>query len=370
MWPLEKMMQDDRTDAWAKQAAAWPLAFAQVREDPRLDLSILRQLPANPSVMMIASGGETAVCLAREPLQRLLLIDVNPAQLALTRCRLHLADNCEPQRSMALLGHRPMVAEERTGAWLEIFAQLNLAEECIASLPLLGELGPDHCGRYEAAFAAVRHLLQPFHNELRDFLTSRDPLVASSMIDTIKPLGQGLDAAFAQALSLGNLVCLFGIGATQNPRRPFNEHFLAQLRCVTSRMAPADNPWIWQLLEGTFSATAVYDWLANRRPILVQPEFVCDTMTRALDGVEKDSMDLIHLSNILDWLNPDEARQTLASARRVLKPGGYLIIRQLNSSLPIDTLDEALQWQTEQGRLLQAKDRSFFYPQIHIAQRL
>lgn len=363
-------MPEDRIDAWARQAAAWPLAFAQVREDPRLDLSMLRQLPANSSVMMVASGGETAVCLAREPLNRLVLVDVNPAQLALTRCRLHLANSCEPELSMRLLGHQPMLAKERIAAWQEIFAQLDLSENCFAPLALLGERGADHCGRYEAAFAALRQCLQPVSQEIYAFLNSCDPITASAMIAASKPLGKALDAAFAQALSLENLICLFGVGATQNPKRPFHEHFVAQLRCVTSRMAPADNPWIWQLLAGTFSATAVYDWLADRRPTLVTPEFVCDTMIHALDAADQESMDLIHLSNILDWLNPDEARQTLAAVRRVMKPGGRLIIRQLNSSLPIESLDDALHWHVEQGRLLQAKDRSFFYPKIHIAQCL
>ena len=52
-------------DAWALEAAKLPLAFAQVREDPRLDVELAETLPAGAVVVMIASGGETLVQLAR-----------------------------------------------------------------------------------------------------------------------------------------------------------------------------------------------------------------------------------------------------------------------------------------------------------------
>src|SRR5688572_5670546 len=81
---------------WAQEAARWPLAFAQVREDPRLDLVVLRRLRAPADVIMIASGGDTAVCLGREPLRSLTLVDANPAQLALSRLKMHLAGTASP----------------------------------------------------------------------------------------------------------------------------------------------------------------------------------------------------------------------------------------------------------------------------------
>jgi S-adenosylmethionine-diacylglycerol 3-amino-3-carboxypropyl transferase len=80
-------------------------------------------------------------------------------------------------------------------------------------------------------------------------------------------------------------------------------------------------------------------------------------------------MDFIHLSNILDWLSPDAARATLAAAHRALKLGGFVLIRQLNSSLNIPALFPSLTWHHDEGRRLQLADRSFFYPQIHLASR-
>ena len=92
-------------------------------------------------------------------------------------------------------------------------------------------------------------------------------------------------------------------------------------------------------------------------------------MQEVLDGLTAGSADLVHLSNILDWLDAEAAAATLASARRALKPGGRVIIRQLNSSLEFTALGEGLTWDKEHAMAMERRDRSFFYPRIHLATR-
>jgi S-adenosylmethionine-diacylglycerol 3-amino-3-carboxypropyl transferase len=354
-------------DPCALAAAKLPLAFSQVREDPRLDLEVAARLPPGGNVVMIASGGETAVCLARLPIGRLVLVDVNPAQLALTRCRFHLAETTPPDESMALLGHTHMPAVIRREKWDTIFHNLGLAPNTLGPESMIAELGPDHCGRYEAAFAELRSLLPP--EPMGRFLRETDPKAASRMIAIGTEAGDALDSAFASALGLENLVALFGEGATQNPRRPFHEHFTAQLREITARQAPAANPWIWQLLAGKFPPGEPVDWLLDSSPIVAAPEYFQGSMIEALAQTPEQSVDFVHLSNILDWLSPEEACETLAAAYRALRPGGFVLIRQLNSSLDIPSLFPSLKWHTEDGRRLQLSDRSFFYPEILLASR-
>ena len=356
-------------EQWALDAASLPLAFAQVREDPRLDMEVAAALPPGAKVMMIASGGETAVCLARLPLARLVLVDVNPAQLSLTRCRLHLAAVHDAEQSMALLGHKPMLPAERGAAWEGILRKLGLARDGLAPPVLLASHGADHCGRYEAAFARLRRLLAPVSDSIGAFLRSTDPAAASRIIAPDSPVGAALDAAFSSALRLENLVALFGEGATQNPLQPFDRHFATQLRDITSRQAPAVNPWLWQLLAGTYPPQSPVDWLRNAAAVQAQPEFLCGTMLDALQTAPRASMDFVHLSNILDWLTPADAAATLAAADRVLRPGGKLLIRQLNSSLNIPALYPGLQWDHDAGQRMQQADRSFFYLKIHLASR-
>ncbi len=331
---------------WIRDAAALPIAFAQVREDPRLDMECCRDLPSGPTVVMIASGGDTAVCLSRMLLGRLLLVDMNPAQLALTRCKLHLARHSTREQALEWLGHRPAERREWIGTLL---TTLGLPDDALGPLQFVASRGPDFSGRYEVLFAALRARLG-YH-------------WAS------KP--RALDAAFGGIMSLENLVALFGNEATQNPRVPFSEHFAARSRIAWDRPFSHENPFLSQIFGGSFAPGFEYDWLLENSwtPLLVEPEFVRSRMLDALDELAPGSVDFVHLSNILDWLAPDEAVAVLQSAHRVLKPGGLVLIRQLNSSLDIPHLPSGFLWDLEAGRAMESRDRSFFYPEIHLGMK-
>ena len=76
---------------WVERALELPLLFAQVREDALQDVALVRACSRGAQVLLIASGGCTAAALAAEAnVARLVLVDPNPAQLALTRLKLHL----------------------------------------------------------------------------------------------------------------------------------------------------------------------------------------------------------------------------------------------------------------------------------------
>lgn len=366
---MEPGLMTSTPDLWAVAAADLPIAFSQVREDPRLDMEIAKRLPPGARGMMIASGGETAVCLARLPFSQLVLVDVNPAQLALTRCRFHLAANCDSRDALPLLGHLPMTPENRRDAWLHILQTLDLPADVLGKLSLIAELGTDHCGRYETAFRQLRKILEPHNESIARFLQTTDAKVASQMIAPNTETGAALESAFAQALRLENLVALFGEEATRNPRKPFPIHFIDQLCDIVSRQAPAANPWIWQLLAGKFPPATPIDWLDDPAPIVTSPTYLRATMLDALAATPPGTMDFIHLSNILDWLSPAAGAETLETAYRALRPGGHVIIRQLNSSLDIPSLCPSLAWHVEEGKRLQRMDRSFFYPNILLASR-
>ena len=263
-----------------------------------------------------------------------------------------------------------MKESERSAAWSMMLGDMALAPDCLGPLELIGALGPDHCGRYEIAFSELRRFTDSHAKEIKAFLCCTDPEAASRMIASDSVLGESIDAAFASTFRLDNLIALFGQEATQNPRMPFHRHFVGQLRAITRRLAPCGNPWLWQLLLGSFPKDVPYDWLLHQAPVLTKPEYVHSEMKDALQSCETASMEMIHLSNCLDWLSPANATATLTEANRVLKPGGRLIIRQLNSCLDIPSLFPGLYWDAPEGRRLQILDRSFFYPHIHVAARL
>ncbi|WP_395737052.1 DUF3419 family protein [Prosthecobacter sp.] len=329
-----------KPDAWAIEAAKLPLAFSQVREDPRLDVELAQALPADATVVMIASGGETLVQLARQPLRRIHAVDMNLAQLALSRCKLHLAAHASDEDSARLLGHENMPL--RSEALKRLYEALSLPENVFGPLDFVAEHGPDHAGRYERCFAELRR---------------------------VKSRGADLDEALSRAMSLPNLTTLFGHEAAQNPRRPFHEHFAWRTRVALARECAETNPFLLQMYEGRFAPGHRYDWLQTQGRVHAEVVWHQGRMREILESLPPSSADMVHLSNILDWLAPDQAAQTLAATARALKPGGRVILRQLNSSLDMDVLSGEIGWDHGLGRAMEKRDRSFFYPQILIGSR-
>jgi S-adenosylmethionine-diacylglycerol 3-amino-3-carboxypropyl transferase len=314
---------------WVEQAAGLPVAFAVVREDPRLDLEVLDHLGERPRVVMIASGGETALCLARRPLASLTLVDLNPAQLELVRLKWQLAAGPR-ERALQLLGHG--LADRR-----DCFRAWGLEDGRLGPFEQICAWGLDYLGRYEAVF--------------RDLQSHGD---------------------FQRSFALENLVRLFGEGATQNPRRSFASHFEQRCQQAAARPEAGHNPFLSQVLHGCFPPQVAWDWLAPEtwgQPLL-EPVYRHGEMHELLRRLPDGSADFVHLSNILDWLSPEQASAVLSQAARVLAPGGVVLLRQLNSSLDIVQLPAPLSWNVERGRRLAECDRSFFYAKIHWGQRL
>jgi S-adenosylmethionine-diacylglycerol 3-amino-3-carboxypropyl transferase len=355
---------------WVAAAARRPIAFAQVREDALIDQWVVDQVGANAKMMMVASGGCTAAALAASgKLSHLHLVDPNPAQIALTRLKLRLVESCFPEERIALLGHARMDAGNRARRLAEELINLGLPADVLGPIEWIAEVGPDHAGRYEAVFAELRRILLPEADELTRILNLNDPVPQAALVAPHTHLGRAFDAAFALVMSQENLVQLFGAEATNNRAKPFAQHFADRTRESLARSGAADNPYLWQVLQGRFPPKVVPRWLAipccSKMPSL---EFSVARMADVL-AAARCEFDIVHLSNILDWLSPENARITLELAGKVLRPGGWVVIRQLNSTLKIRDLGDWFQWEVELSDRWHAADRSYFYRALHFGRK-
>jgi S-adenosylmethionine-diacylglycerol 3-amino-3-carboxypropyl transferase len=355
---------------WVLQAAALPVAFAQVREDPLLDLWVVEQLGPDARVMQIASGGCTAAVLAAAPnIAWLHLVDANAAQQALTRLKLRLLQMSDIAQRLALLGHAAMPASQRQARLAEEWRALGLSADVLGPATWVAEVGPDHAGRYECVFAALRHTMGDQADALAAVLQLRDPARQQKSIEARTPLGCRLDEALDMAMALPNLVRLFGEDAANNPVEPFSRHFARRIRHVLATLPADSNPYLWQMLQGRYAAGHTAPWLTTPAPAQwPQITWATSFMTDALAGAPT-SFDFVHLSNILDWLTPEKARATLELAWQALRPGGWTLIRQLNSTLDIPSLGPMFHWLPHQANALLARDRSFFYRALHLGRK-
>ena len=356
---------------WAHQAAKLPVAFAQVREDPALDLAALGQVNAGARIIMVASGGCTAAALAASRRTASIhLVDANPAQVALARLKLRLLETAGSEERLALLGHRGMQASKRARVLGATLRNLGISPEILGDGEVVYRMGPDQAGRYEFLFAELRRRLAGFSGELQSLLESRDTHQQSSKVDPESPLGMALDRAFDQAFAVPDIVHVFGSEATRNPLVPFSRHFAGRLRHVLAALPARDNPYLAQMLLGRFQDGATYPWLHAEAPrVMPRITWSVSTMQAALASSAPESYDVVHLSNITDWLAPPAAAETLDLASRALRKDGVMILRQLNSRLDITALGSRFTWEREMAARLHRQDRSFFYRAIHIGRK-
>ena len=350
------------------EAAGLPLAFAQVREDALLDQEVLECAGDETRVMMIASGGCTAAALATLPrISHLHLVDPNPAQLALTRLKLRLLQEAHGPERWAILGHAAMGASDRQARLAKEWEALALPADILGPLDFVAEVGPDHAGRYERVFAQLQKALNAHSAALEAVLRLRDPAEQARRVAPSTEVGRALDQSFDEVLALPNLTRLFGAGATKNPAAPFSKHFARRTRHALATLPAAENPFLWQMLAGRFPPGVFSPWLTAPIPArLPAVTWTLGTMNEALGDATPEGFGFVHLSNILDWLTSAEARVTLARAWSALRPGGRVLIRQLNSTLDIPALGGRFEWDTAAAAKLHAADRSFFYRHLHL----
>lgn len=354
--------------SWLEEARSLPVAFAQVREDPRIDLHLVGQCRPRCRALVVGSGGCTVAALATSAdVESVQAVDPNPAQLALGRFKLELLRRTSPAHRLQVLGHEAMEPSTRQAQLAELFERLELAPDVAGPVSTVSQVGLDHCGRYEMLFRALRHEMSQFSGPLEDLVNSRDIAEQTRLVAADTELGAALDHALDQIFSLSNLVALFGPDATANRVEDFSRHFARRIRAWLAARPAVESPWLAQMLVGRFGVAQTYPWLNLPAPTNF-PEIVwtCETMQSLLPSAEVDSFDFIHLSNILDWLSPGESAGLLEHAWKALARGGRVVIRQLNSALDIPSAGPQFNWLQDEASRLHATDRSFFYRELHV----
>ena len=356
---------------WVKQIKGFPLAFAQVREDALIDLKLVAILPPHARVMLVASGGCTAAALAGADVTYLHLVDPNPSQIALSRLKLQLLKMTDLEERLALLGHIRMGSKKRGTQLENLLTKLGLPLNSLGTSSLISRIGPDYSGRYEMVFAKFREELIDYTKEIESLLSLTCPTEQQGQVVRSTKLGKAIDKAFERTMELHALQELFGPNATANRMQDFSQHFAWRTRNVLASLPAISNPYLAQVFLGHFLEGTYTPWL-NTPKTRKLPDIKCSIMDMvdALETERPASLDLVHLSNILDWLTPSEASRVLRNAWNSLRYGGYVLIRQLNSTLNIRAISTTFSWDAHLSQTWHKQDRSFFYRALHVGQKV
>jgi S-adenosylmethionine-diacylglycerol 3-amino-3-carboxypropyl transferase len=354
------------------------LAFSQVREDPAIELSLIKQLAERQNhplrVLIVASGGCTVLSLLADANVEVIdAVDLNRAQLHLVELRRQALVNLPLDEQLLLVGAFIYGDVERQTENNLANNRLALYQKIRPYLPIDTQsywdgkqeeiaFGLNRVGRFEALF---RELKSEFAN------LGIYPLNMGAIATSHPQWNQIFEKVFQR----DKLVRFFGEEAVNySMDRSFGEHFADVFASSLQRFTPEKNYFLTQVWTDSYSNSI------DGMPIYLQP--TTQSMIRCL-GVDRLKLhhgafaqkmlelgtqkgyDLIQFSNISDWMPIPNLHGMLSKAVEYLKPGGILVGRRLNGDhILADIMAKHLPINKELSSLLKETDRSFFYQEV------
>lgn len=310
------------------------LQFAVVREDPRLEAAIVRERGTRHA-LLVTSGGCTALYLrAVAPELRITLVEPNPAQLAHVTAKLEALARFEP-------------------------AAFNVGTTDPRAL--------HECGNFERLFAVFRAVLDEFvlsASERR--ARCADPRADWSDVFAHR----WWPVAFATAFADDLLLAMFGPAAIQHAvRGSYPAYFRRRLEAGLTAPDRAVNPWLHHVLLGHYlDDPAAWPPFLRERPRDLSPFAAMPHDLLAVPSFAP--FDLVHLSNVPDWMDDGACRALAGRLANELRPGASVLWRQLNDQRPlVGHFAPAFAFDAARDEQLTRDERALFYDQVHLGVR-
>lgn len=310
-----------------------PIAYAVIREDPRLEGDLILRLRAE-RVLCVASGGCVALSLSsRFPKIAVTAFDTSAAQLA------HM------QRKAEAAMRRDAVA-------------LNVEDAASTGLNQAGEL--------EKVFRMLRAFFEEFiapHGELFAFFTRQRSLPElDGMVrtwTTSRYWRAAFHACFSDVLlrtTLGSAPAAFADVGVQP------DYFARAFARAFRRDAAPENPFLQHVFLGGYHKDCAPHYIRNPTPFRV--EMVHGSLA---DVPRLERFDVVSLSNLMDLVPEAELVATAKLLKERLRPGTAVLMRQLNSTRRLRPYFEPeLAFDDVLGGRYFRRERSHFYNRIEV----
>lgn len=353
-------------------AAEDALHFAQVREDPELEILALA-VGADQTAVVVGSGGCTVLSLLAAGAGRIVAVDVNPAQNHVLELKLAAVTGLSRGRAVRFLGGWPMPATARLAAYRRIRDRLTTeARGYWDARPRAVARGVLEAGKTERYLRASARLLRLIHPRGRI-----ERLLACASVEEQRGLYEG---EWNNRRWRALFVLVGGKAALKRVYRPdffrhagearYAGHFRERLEHTLTRIPVAGNYFLHQLLTGRYPADpeALPRYLACPGGLDGATErlrIVDGGFAGCLATMPDCSVDAFALSNICEWMPPAEVDALFAEIHRTARPGARVVFRNFvgwtevperwRGSIPEDRVA---------GEALMTGDRSLFQRRI------
>ncbi len=346
------------------------LFFAQVREDPVLEIEALEPAPGR-TLVVVGSGGCTALSLLAAGAGRVVAVDLNRAQNSLTELKAAAVRGLEPVEAVGFLGGAPMPAEDRRAAYQAVASELGRAARD------WWDARPDPIGRgvlnagvterfIAGVITAIRLVIHPPER-------IRRMLACTSIEEQRELFRREWDTArwrllFTVLLNRAVFRKTYQPGFFEHVENPsFARHFRALAEHTLTEIPIATNYFVHHMLTGAYphgepGGLPPYLDPAGAAVIASAADgltLVDGSYTSYLRTCPEASVHGFAVSNILEWCTPDQSDDLFAEVVRTAVPGAPFVFRNFVgwNEVPEGWRDVVVE-DRPQGEALIKRDRS------------
>ena len=350
--------------------------YAQCWEDADVLLEGLDIRPGHACLSIASAGDNVMAMLARGP-DRVIALDLSPAQIACLELRVAAYRALDHGGLLELIGSRP--SHRREALYRRCRSLLSAdARRFWDARP--GEVagGIGGAGKFERYLALFRRRVLPLIHtpeRVHQILRAADRSERERFYDrqwNSRRWRLVFRLFFSHFLlgRLGRDPSFF-----DHVERGVADHLLGRVRYATTALEPAENPYLHWILTGRHGAALPYALRAENfaaiRNNLDRLEWRHQSLEGFLDEAAEGSIDRYNLSDIFEYMSPESYHRVLASLVRCGRDKSRLAYWNLLAARRRPpTLAAPLQPREDHPRTLQARDKAFFYSAFVLEEKL
>lgn len=351
------------------------LFFAQVREDPRVEIAALAPR-ATDRIVCVTSGGCTALSLLAAGAAEVHAIDLNRAQNHVAELKFVAVRRLDRRGAIAFLGGLPASRSDRAATYALIRGELTAGARAYWDRHRSAIRGGVlNAGASERFIGLVTWLLR--NAVLKAGAVDR--LLACRTLDEQREVFRREWDTRRWRLLFAVLLNRWAMSRAYDPaffahvgRADFAEHFRQLAEHALTDVPVSDNYFLHQMLTGRYPVEepdGVPPYLgeagsrvvaANRRALYL----VDGNILAYLRAVPDRSVNGLALSNIAEWMTPPEVRALFVEVERIAAPGARVVFRNFVGWTDLPSSCTRLVEDVPFGAALIWRDRSVVQPRV------
>lgn len=360
----------------AKHADFSQIRYAQCWEDADILLEALDIQPGDVCLSIVSGGDNTLAMLSRGP-ERVIALDMNPAQLACLELRVSAYRELKHEELLELIGSE--LCNNRTDLYRRCRSQLS---------PDVRRFWDNHsaeitqgiggAGKFERYFSLFRNRVVPMvHSEKRI-----QRLLEGGTLEQREAFYDREWDTWRWRLMFKIFFSRFLMGRLGRDPSFFRyvegsvaDRFLDRSRHALTVLDPAQNPYIQWILTGRHTNSLPYALRPENfeaiRDNLDRLEWERSPIEDYVKTMAKNSVDRFNLSDIFEYISPENYHSLLESLLAVGRSGGRMaywntLVERRRPEHFADRLDPLI----DLSDRLHQEDKAFFYTAFNVEEIL